>query len=75
MTEPNTEKPTPGDAAAEVHVAAPERRDAEGIPLDRDATLDDVRGGANHFKFAVGCSAVVVLLIVGFWVLRVMLAR
>ena len=55
--------------------AAAERRDEDGIPLDREPTLDDVRGGANHFKAAVGCSAVVVLLIVAFWVLRVLLAR
>ena len=51
------------------------RRDADGIPLDREPTLDDVRGGENHFKLAVGCSAVVVLLIVAFWVLRVVLSR
>jgi hypothetical protein len=71
MTEPTTEKPDPEDARP----AAPERRDADGLPLDRDATLDDVRGGANHFKFAVGCSALVALLIVAFWVLRGVLAR
>ena len=66
MEEPpaDTPPPTPLD-----------RRDAEGIPLDREPTLDDVRGGANHFRFAVGCTAVVVLLVVAFWVLRVILAR
>jgi hypothetical protein len=53
----------------------PDRRDAEGIPLDREPTLDDVRGGANHFRFAVGCSAVVVLLVAAFWVLRLLVAR
>ena len=52
-----------------------ERLDAEGLPLDREPTIDDVRGGANHFKFAVGCSAVVVLAILAFWVLRVALAH
>lgn len=62
-------------ADTEATPAAADRRDADGLPLDREATLDDVRGGANHFKFAVGCSAVVVLLIVAFWVLRVLLAR
>jgi len=61
------------DAAASS--PAPDRRDAEGFPLDREPTLDDVRGGANHFRFAVGCSAVVALLVVAFWVLRLTLAR
>jgi hypothetical protein len=54
---------------------APERRDDAGVPLDREPTIDDVRGGENHFKLAVGCSAVVVLLIVAFWVLRVALSH
>lgn len=68
MEEPPAEKT---DAAA----ADPDRRDAEGIPLDREPTLDDVRGGANHFRFAVGCSVVVLLLVAAFWVLRLILAR
>ena len=54
---------------------APERRDEAGVPLDREPTIDDVRGGENHFKLAVGCSAVVALLIIAFWVLRVALSR
>ncbi len=54
---------------------APERRDEDGLPLDREPTIDDVRGGANHFRFAIGCSAVVVALIAAFWVLRGLLAR
>jgi hypothetical protein len=71
MNESNNEKHDSDDGVP----ATPERRDAEGLPLDRDATLDDVRGGANHFKFAVGCSAVVALLLVAFWVLRGLVAR
>ena len=39
----------------------PERRDEDGLPLDRAPTIDDVRGGANHFKFAVGCSAILMI--------------
>jgi hypothetical protein len=54
---------------------APERRDEDGLPLDRAPTIDDVRGGANHFKFAIGCTAVVAVLLLAFWVLRVALAR
>jgi hypothetical protein len=42
---------------------------------DREPTLDDVRGGENHYKLAVGCSAAVGLLIVAFFVLRVILSR
>jgi hypothetical protein len=42
---------------------------------DREPTLDDVRGGENHYKLAVGCSAVVALLIVAFFVMRVILSR
>jgi hypothetical protein len=69
------EQTPPDEPEPDAGRGAPERRDAEGLPLDREATLDDVRGGENHFKLAVGCSAVVVLLIVAFWVLRVLLAR
>ena len=72
MDDPSTEK---HETATATEAPAPERRDDDGLPLDRAPTIDDVRGGANHFKFAVGCSAVVVLLIVAFWVLRVALAR
>ena len=70
MQEPPAEK-----TDTEAPAPSLDRRDAEGIPLDREPTLDDVRGGANHFRFAVGCSAVVVLLVVAFWVLRLMAAR
>jgi hypothetical protein len=52
-----------------------DRRDADGLPLDREPTLDDVRGGADHFKLAVGCSLAVLLLVLAFGVLRVLLAR
>jgi hypothetical protein len=54
---------------------ASDRRDADGLPLDREPTIDDVRGGANHFKLAVGCSAIVGVVLLAFWILRVALAR
>jgi hypothetical protein len=60
---------------SEATPTAPDRRDEAGIPIDREPTIDDVRGGENHFKLAVGCSAVVALLIVAFFVLRVVLSR
>jgi hypothetical protein len=68
MEEPHAETP-------QATPTAPERRDEAGVPLDREPTIDDVRGGENHFKLAVGCSAVVALAIVAFWVLRVLLSR
>ena len=39
-----------------------------------EPTLDDVRGGENHFKIAVGCSVAVLLVVLAFGVLRVLLA-
>ena len=68
--EPPTETPAPPASPS-----APQRRDEDGLPLDRAPTIDDVRGGANHFKFAIGCTAVVAVLLLAFWVLRVALAR
>jgi hypothetical protein len=56
------------------HAHSPDRRDAAGLPLDREPTLDDVRGGADHFKLAVGCSLAVLLMVLAFGVLRVLLA-
>ena len=51
--------------------AAPERVDADGLPLDRDATIDDVRSTeARHGRIALGCTLVIVLFIVLFWALR-----
>jgi hypothetical protein len=69
MDEPSSPPPAPAPAT-------PERRDAEGLPLDREPTLDDVRGD-GHFgrSTAVGCSLAVLLVIAGFWVLRVLVLR
>ena len=51
--------------------AAPERVDADGLPLDRDATIDDVRSTeARHGRIAFGCTLFVVLLLVIFWLIR-----
>jgi len=55
---------------------APQRRDEDGLPLDRAPTIDDVRGTENnHFKLAIGCTAVVAVLLLAFWVLRIAVAR
>jgi len=50
---------------------APERRDEDGLPLDRDPTLDDVRSDAGSGRaIAIGCSLLVLLLIAAFWIVR-----
>ena len=58
--------------------AAPtkERRGEDGLPLDREPTLDDVRGSTGSGRAtAVSCTALVVLLIAAFWVLRAVVLR
>jgi hypothetical protein len=47
-----------------------ERRDEDGLPLDRKPTLDDVRGEGSGRTIAVGCSVLVALALVLFWVVR-----
>lgn len=60
------------DAAAdEAQERAPERVDEDGLPLDRDATIDDVRSKeARHSRIALGCTLVILLLIAAFFVVR-----
>ncbi len=39
--------------------------------MSREPTIDDVRGdGVQHRRLAVGCSVIVALLVVLFWVIR-----
>ncbi|MEZ4437909.1 MAG: hypothetical protein R3B72_02395 [Polyangiaceae bacterium] len=46
--------------------------DQMGIPMSREPTIDDVRGdGDAHRRLALGCSALVTLLVIAFWVVRV----
>lgn len=54
----------------------PERLDEEGLPLDREPTLDDVRGD-GHFgrSTAMGCTLAVLAVIALFWVLRAFVLR
>jgi hypothetical protein len=50
--------------------------DQLGIPMSREPTLDDVRGdGVQHRRLALGCTLLVTLLLVGFYVLRVVVLR
>ena len=55
---------------------APERLDEDGLPLDREPTLDDVRGNTGEHPAAPNrCSVLVVLMVLGFWILRAYLLR
>jgi hypothetical protein len=48
-----------------------ERKDEDGLPLDRPPTLDDVRGQEGSGRtIAIGCSLLVVIAILGFWLVR-----
>jgi hypothetical protein len=45
--------------------------DQLGIPMSREPTIDDVRGdGDAHRRLAIGCSVVVTLFILAFWLVR-----
>lgn len=49
----------------------PERLDAEGLPIDRPVTFDDVRGGEGSGRsVAIGCTVLVVGALVLFWLIR-----
>ncbi len=62
---------TKSDEAVPVPPEVAERVDAEGLPLDRAPTLDDVRGADGGGRMiAVGCTVLVVLAVLGFWILR-----
>jgi len=51
--------------------AKAERVDEEGLPLDREPTLDDVRGSEGSGRsIAVSCTVLVVLALVAFWLIR-----
>ena len=60
-----------GDAGSTTEEPAAERVDEDGLPLDRDATIDDVRSKEGlHGRVALGCTITVVLLLVLFWLIR-----
>jgi hypothetical protein len=68
----------PNEAAVEADSAAQERTDAAAMPRPegRAPTLDDVRGNdGTHRALALGCSAVVIVAVVAFWLVRVVLLR
>jgi hypothetical protein len=64
------------ETKAEEASSAPERRDEDGLPVDRKPTLDDVRGGEGSGRVtAVSCTVLVLLLVAAFWVLRIVVMR
>jgi hypothetical protein len=45
--------------------------DRLGIPMSREPTIDDVRSdGEQHRRLAFGCTALVTLFVVAFWLVR-----
>lgn len=51
--------------------AAKEALDEDGLPLHREVTIDDVRSTeARHGRIAFGCTLIVVLVLVLFWLIR-----
>jgi hypothetical protein len=50
---------------------ADEPVDQLGIPMNREPTLDDVRGdGEQHRRLAIGCALLVAALLVAFYLIR-----
>lgn len=47
------------------------RVDEDGLPLDREPTIDDVRSTSGlHGRYAMGCTIFIVILILAFWFIR-----
>ena len=62
-------------AAQDDDPASQDPVDQLGIPMSREVTLDDVRtDGDAHRRLALGCSLVVIVAVICFWVFRVALA-
>lgn len=59
------------EQAGEREPAKAERVDEEGLPLDREPTIDDVRGNSGSGRtIAIGCSVLVLLALAAFWLIR-----
>lgn len=59
------------DHAGGPEPAKAERVDEEGLPLDREPTMDDVRGSEGSGRaIAVGCTMLVLIALVAFWLIR-----
>ena len=59
------------EQAGELPPAKAERVDEDGLPLDREPTIDDVRGTSGSGRtIAIGCSVLVMLALAAFWLIR-----
>ena len=48
--------------------------DQLGIPMSREPTIDDVRGDSGpHRNLALGCSVIAIVLVGGFWLVRMLM--
>jgi hypothetical protein len=66
----------PGVDESGEHARAPEPLDQLGIPMSREPVLDDVRSdGVDHRRLAIGCSLLVSVLLIAFWLVRGVLMR
>jgi hypothetical protein len=68
---PNADDPSRAAEPLPVATGERERVDEDGLPLDRPATLDDVRGNSGSGRvIAVGCTLLVTLVLALFWLIR-----
>lgn len=59
------------DAPPDSEPPKKERVDEDGLPLDREATIDDVRSTSGmHGRYALGCTILIVVVILVFWFIR-----
>lgn len=59
------------DAPPDSEPPKKERVDEDGLPLDREATIDDVRSTSGmHGRYALGCTIFIVVVILAFWFIR-----
>ena len=71
---PAANPPAPETTSPEGGSPAAERRDEDGLPLDRAPTLDDVRGQSGSGRtIAVGCTLLVALALLAFWGVRALM--
>lgn len=66
------DRETRAGGAGELAPETGPRVDEDGLPLDRPPTLDDVRGTSGSGRaVALGCTLLVLALVLAFWLLRV----
>ncbi|MBK8253502.1 MAG: hypothetical protein IPK82_12650 [Polyangiaceae bacterium] len=67
----NTAEAEGADPSSAAEDPPKERVDADGLPLDREPTIDDVRSQeGKHGRIAAGCALSIILVIALFWLIR-----